>query len=88
MSKNICVYPLATEKAYGLLKNNTYIFSAPVDANRAQIIDAVQDQFKVKVIGVKTLIQSGKAIRASRGKRAHPARDRRAEIRRAGRARL
>ena len=83
MSKNIYVYPLATEKAYGLLKNNTYIFSAPVDANRAQIIDAVQDQFKVKVIGVKTLIQSGKAIRASRGKRAHPGITNRKDVKKA-----
>jgi len=69
----INIFPRATEKAYGLsVKNNVYVFDVPTDANKDQITAAVESQYKVKVIGIKTLIQSGKAIRASRGKRAYP----------------
>ena len=69
---SINVYPRATEKAYGQSKSNVYVFDAPVSANKQQITTAVEDQFKVKVVNIKTLVQTGKAIRASRGKRARP----------------
>lgn len=72
MKQNISVFPLSNEKAYRLSIDNVYVFSAPVDANKQQITAAVQEQFGVHVIGIKTLIQSGKAVRASRGKRANP----------------
>ena len=32
----------------------------------------IRDRFNVKTTNIKTLVQSGKAIRVSRGKRAHP----------------
>lgn len=69
----IYVTPRATEKAYGLVaRNNTYVFDAPLAANKQQIIDAVESQFGVKVASIKTLIQSGKSVRFSRGKRRYP----------------
>jgi ribosomal protein L23 len=72
MTTHISVFPRATEKAYGQSKNNVYVFDVPVSANKQQIIAAVEDQFKVKTIGIKTLVQNGKAIRYSRGKRSQP----------------
>ncbi len=69
---NISVFPRATEKAYGQSKSNVYVFDAPVSANKLQIVAAVESQFKVKVVNIKTLVQFGKAVRASRGKRAQP----------------
>jgi large subunit ribosomal protein L23 len=72
MNTLIPVYPRATEKAYGMAKNNVYVFDVPVTANKQQIIDAIQAQFGVTIVGIKTLIQSGKAIRANRGKRSAP----------------
>lgn len=66
------IFPRATEKAYGQAKNNVYVFDAPVNANKKQIITAIESQFDVKIISIKTLIQTGKAIRASRGKRSQP----------------
>ena len=69
---NISVTPRATEKAYGLSKNNVYVFNVPTTANKQQIIQAVKEQFAVDVIGIKTLVQNGKAIRFSRGKRSNP----------------
>lgn len=69
---NISVIPRATEKAYTQSQNNVYVFNVPLDANKQQIIAAVEAQFEVKVVRIKTLVQSGKAIRFSRGKRAQP----------------
>ena len=71
---SILVTPRATEKAYGLVTTqNTYIFNVPTDANKQQIIDAVEAQFDgVKVKSIKTLVQSGKAVRFSRGKNRYP----------------
>lgn len=68
----ITVTPRATEKAYAQSQNNVYVFNVPLSANKQQIIDAVQTQFEVKVTGIKTLVQSGKAVRYSRGKNRYP----------------
>jgi large subunit ribosomal protein L23 len=69
---NISVIPRATEKAYAQSQNNVYVFNVPLTANKQQIIAAVETQFEVKVTGIKTLVQNGKAVRFSRGKRAQP----------------
>lgn len=69
----IIVTPRATEKAYRLSTvQNTYIFDVPLAANKQQIIDAVEAQFGVKVASIKTLVQSGKAVRYNRGKNRYP----------------
>ena len=69
----IIVTPRATEKAYRLVSGqNTYVFDAPVAANKQQIIDAVESQYNVKVSGVKTLVQTGKSVRFGRGKHRYP----------------
>lgn len=69
----IIVTPRATEKAYRLVSGqNTYVFDAPIAANKQQIIDAVESQYNVKVASVKTLVQSGKSVRFGRGKHRYP----------------
>jgi large subunit ribosomal protein L23 len=68
----ISVIPRATEKAYAQSQNNVYVFNVPLTANKQEIAAAVEAQFEVKVERIKTLVQSGKAIRFSRGKRAQP----------------
>ena len=72
MTTQINIYPRATEKAYGQALNNIYVFNVPIGANKQQIIEAVESQFNVKTINIKTLVQNGKAIRSSRGKRSQP----------------
>lgn len=69
---NISVIPRATEKAYAQSQNNVYVFNVPLTANKQQIVDAVETQFEVKVTGIKTLVQNGKAVRFSRGKNRYP----------------
>ena len=69
----LLIIPRATEKAYAQSSaTNTYVFSVPLDANKQQIVDAVESQFDVKVTNIKTLVQSGKAVRYSRGKNRYP----------------
>lgn len=68
----ISVTPRATEKAYTQSQNNVYVFNVPLTANKKEIAAAVETQFEVKVTGIKTLVQSGKAIRYSRGKHRYP----------------
>lgn len=72
MMTSIRVYPRATEKAYGQSKNNVYVFDVPVNANKNQILSAIEAQFDVKTVGIKTLVQTGKGVRASTGKRSYP----------------
>jgi len=69
---NISVIPRATEKAYAQSLNNTYVFNVPLTANKQEIVAAVEAQFEVKVTGIKTLVQNGKAVRFSRGKNRYP----------------
>jgi large subunit ribosomal protein L23 len=68
----IHVIPRATEKAYAQSQNNVYVFNVPLKSNKQQIAAAVEAQFDVTVTNVKTLVQSGKAIRFSRGKNRYP----------------
>lgn len=72
MTSPILVTPVTTEKAYGQSQKNVYVFSAPLTANKQQISEAIESQYSVKVSGIKTLVQSGKAIRFSRGKNRYP----------------
>ncbi|HEY1085407.1 MAG TPA: 50S ribosomal protein L23 [Candidatus Saccharimonadales bacterium] len=69
---NILVTPRATEKAYGQTQQNVYVFNVPLSANKQQIADAVAEQFDVTVKGVRVAVQSGKAVRFSRGKNRYP----------------
>lgn len=69
---NISIIPRATEKAYAQSQNNVYVFNAPLTANKQQIAAAVEAQFEVKVVNIKTLVQTGKAVRYSTGKRSQP----------------
>ena len=73
MNTPIFVTPRATEKAYAQSQsNNVYVFNVPLSANKQQIAAAVEAQFDVKVTNVKSLVQSGKAVRFSRGKNRYP----------------
>lgn len=68
----LLVTPITTEKAYGQSQKNVYAFNVPVSANRVEIAAAVEAQYGVKVASIKTLVQSGKSVRFSRGKNRYP----------------
>lgn len=68
----LLITPKTTEKAYGLAQKNIYVFDVPMNANKQQIAEAVNAQYGVEPVTVKTLVQSGKSVRFSRGKNRYP----------------
>ena len=56
--------PMLTEKATIVRdEENTYVFEVALDANKVDIIGAVEKLFKVRVTSVNTVIQPGKVKR-------------------------
>ena len=59
--------PIISEKATRLQEGNKYVFEVSGEATKAQIKQAVEQAFKVKVVGVNVIIVPGKT-RRMRGK--------------------
>ena len=66
------ITPRATEKAYNAQVKNQYIFYVPKSMSKQAIAEAIANEFKVTVTGVRTANRKGKATRFSRGKHAYP----------------
>lgn len=68
----LTLIPRVSEKAYAAHQDGTYVFNVPMDANKAGVITALKEQYDVVAKDVRFVIQNGKPVRASRGKRAQP----------------
>lgn len=79
----LTIIPIASEKAYATSLSNVYAFKVPMAANKQQIIAAVEAQYGVSVKDVRTLIQNGKSITVSRGRRARPSTTKRVDVKKA-----
>ena len=55
--------PVITEKSTLLSEDNKVVFKVPLDADKKDIAEAVEELFKVKVKAVNTLRQKGKTKR-------------------------
>ncbi len=61
MSATLVLMPRMSEKTYALSQSeNVFVFDVPKDANKIQIKDAVEKQFKVSVDDVRVMILKGK----------------------------
>ncbi len=60
---DVIVGPVITEKATRVSEHGQVVFKVRLDANKAEIKDAVQNIFGVQVVSVNTLVQKGKAKR-------------------------
>ena len=60
---DVIVAPVITEKSTRVSENNQVVFKVRLDADKAEIKDAVQNIFGVKVTAVNTLVQKGKTKR-------------------------
>ena len=58
--------PLITEKSTDLQVQNKYAFEIAEEANKPQVKQAVEQAFKVKVIGVNVVAMPGKTRRVGR----------------------
>jgi large subunit ribosomal protein L23 len=64
-SNAIIVKPLVTEKStHQQNTRNSYAFQVATGANKHQIKDAVERQYNVKVVDVRTMNRKGKPRRA------------------------
>ena len=70
--EQMTIIPRISEKAYAQSANGVYVFRVPLNLNKNEIKAAVEAQFDVTVLKVKTLVQDGKAVRFSRGKNRYP----------------
>ena len=61
----IIIKPLITEKsAHQQTTRNSYAFEVHASANKHQIKDAIEKQYHVKVVDVRTMNRKGKPRRA------------------------
>ncbi len=82
--KLIHITPVMSEKAYATsTTENVYVFKVPVECNKNEIKQAVESQFDVTVENIKTLVQTGKSVRFSRGKRSYPGTTSRKDVKKA-----
>jgi large subunit ribosomal protein L23 len=73
-ARQVIIKPIVSEKSYGLLDSNVYVFQVHPEANKIQIRQSIEEIFGVKVARVNTLNREGKRKRNRRrmtfGKRA------------------
>ena len=55
--------PIITEKATNLSEHNKVVFRVAMDATKDDIVEAIQEIYKVSVVKVNTLIVKGKTKR-------------------------
>ena len=66
MNKEILKKPIITEKANSLISNGHYMFVVDKDANKKQIKEKIEKDYKVKVICVKIINVKSKKRRLGR----------------------
>jgi len=71
-ARDILIRPLITEKSTALMQDNKYTFVVPLKANKAEIRQAVEQLFKVKVLDVNTIRVLGKVKRMGRNQGKRP----------------
>ena len=73
---SVLIRPVVSEKSYGLMDRNAYVFIVDLRATKIEVRHAVEESFSVRVNKVNTLNRNGKARRNRRtnvkGKRPEP----------------
>ena len=72
-AREIIIRPIISEKSYRAIDTNRYSFEVNYRANKPHIRAAVEEIFKVKVIGVQTINMKPKPKRRGRPRGHHPA---------------
>jgi len=61
MPRTILLKPIITEKMTNLQERNQYAFEVDINANKVEILNAIQKKFNVKVESIRTLTSRGKS---------------------------
>lgn len=64
MDHDIILAPIISEKSMKDAKSNKFTFKVLIQANKKMIKKAIEDQFKVDVLDIKTAIVKGRKKRA------------------------
>jgi len=64
--RDIIIKPVVTEKSFSLLEDNKYTFIVDKRATKTEIRSAVEEIFKVSVLGVNTINVKGKPKRVGK----------------------
>lgn len=59
--KKIIKKPLITENSLEMAKQNSYTFKVDKRATKSQLKKAIEEQFKVEVVNIRTLNRKGKS---------------------------
>lgn len=62
----ISLKPIVSEKAYALSLKGTYVFRVPKHTTKYEIIDAVGNQYGVKVLSVRTIVMPSESKRSGK----------------------
>ncbi len=62
--QNTIIRPVVTEKSYSLAAMDKYVFKVAPDASKYQIKKAIEDLFKVNVLGINTVKHAARTIRS------------------------
>ena len=74
--KNILLYPVSTEKAIKMMEiENKIIFVVDMRSSKTEIINAFQEEFKIKPISVNTQVKRSKKFAFIKLKQETPAID-------------
>ena len=57
---NVLIRPVVSEKSYGLMDENVYVFVVDPAATKIDVRHAVEQAFGVRVVNVNTLNRKGK----------------------------
>lgn len=73
---NILLQPVITEKSLSRVNSSQYTFEIDKNLNKYQIKDAVEKEFKVDVLSVRTVLRKGKVkqVGKKRQKKTYPSR--------------
>ena len=78
------ITPHVSEKSYKMAASNVYVFSVPLDANKAEVKEVIEAENKdVKVRDVRLVVVKGKPKAVNRGKRARPTQTNRKDTKKA-----
>lgn len=87
MSTTLLITPRISEKAYTMSQSDkqVVVFNVPTTANKMEVKAAVEAQFGVSVLDVKTINQTGKVVRTIRlgSRRGRPGSGQRSTVKKA-----
>lgn len=70
--RDVLIRPLVTEKTTDLMQENKYTFVVPLNTNKVEIRQAVEQIFKVKVEQISTVRVLGKVKRMGKNQGKRP----------------